>query len=381
MSTTNSTEKPIPLMDMVAQYHSIKQEIDEAISQVLEKGQFILGPNVAAFEKEVAAYLGVAHGIGVASGTDALILALRALNIGPGDEVIIPAYTFFATAGAVLQVGATPVIVDVEPDTYTIDVDQIAARINDKTKAIIPVHLYGHPANMTAVMEIARTHNLKVIEDNAQAFGAEHAGRKTGSIGDVACLSFFPSKNLGGCGDGGMVVTNDAAIAESIRMLRTHGWRKKYFPEVVGYNSRLDEMQAAILRVKLRHVDGWNDRRRVIAEQYRDRLAEDVAKVPTEAAGAHHVYHLFMIEVDDRDTVQQLLKEQGIPTALYYPRPLHLTEPLKRFGYLQGQFPVSERASERTLSIPFYPEISQEQLERVVTAVKHAVGERQLLAG
>lgn len=368
-------------MDMVAQYHSIKQEIDEAIAEVLEKGQFILGPNVAALEKEIAGYLGVTHAVGVASGTDALILALRALDIGPGDEVIVPSYTFFATAGAVLQVGATPVVVDVEPIAYTIDADQIAARINDRTKAIIPVHLYGHPANMDAVMQVARAHNLKVIEDNAQAFGAEYAGRKTGSIGDVSCLSFFPSKNLGGCGDGGMVVTNDAAVAERVRMLRTHGWRKKYFPEFVGYNSRLDEMQAAILRVKLRHLDNWNERRRVIAETYRERLTDDVAKVPTEATNARHVYHLFMIEVDDRDSVQQYLKEQGIPTALYYPQPLHLAEPLKHLGYREGDFPVSERASEKTLSIPFYPEITNAQLERVVNAVKQAVSARPVLAG
>ncbi|HEY6118855.1 MAG TPA: DegT/DnrJ/EryC1/StrS family aminotransferase, partial [Pyrinomonadaceae bacterium] len=251
----------------------------------------------------------------------------------------------------------------------------------DRTKAIIPVHLYGHPANMDAVMQVARAHNLKVIEDNAQAFGAEYAGRKTGSIGDVSCLSFFPSKNLGGCGDGGMVVTNDAAVAERVRMLRTHGWRKKYFPEFVGYNSRLDEMQAAILRVKLRHLDNWNERRRVIAETYRERLTDDVAKVPTEATNARHVYHLFMIEVDDRDSVQQYLKEQGIPTALYYPQPLHLAEPLKHLGYREGDFPVSERASEKTLSIPFYPEITNAQLERVVNAVKQAVSARPVLAG
>ena len=364
MSTTNIAAKPIPLMDMVAQYRSIKDEIDQAISGVLEKGQFILGPNVAALEKEIADYIGVSHGVGVASGTDALILAMRALNIGPGDEVIVPAYTFFATAEAVLLVGATPVLVDIEPGTYMMNLGQIAGRITERTKAIIPVHLYGHPVDMTSLMELARKHNLKVIEDNAQAFGAEHQGRKTGSFGDVACLSFFPSKNLGGCGDGGMVVTNDAGVAERVRMLRTHGWKKKYFPEVVGYNSRLDELQAAILRVKLRHVDKWNERRRELADQYRERLADSVT-VPVESDGARHVYHLFIIEVQDRDRFQQLLKEQGIPTAVYYPQPLHLNEPLKYLGYKLGDFPVSESASERTVSIPFYPEISQEQLDRV----------------
>jgi dTDP-4-amino-4,6-dideoxygalactose transaminase len=374
------TEKPIPLMDMVAQYRSIKDEIDQAISEVLEKGHFILGQNVAALEKEIAAYLGVKHGIGVASGTDALILAMRALDIGPGDEVIVPSYTFFATAEAVLLVGATPVIVDIEPETYTIDVKQIADRITDKTRAIIPVHLYGHAANMTAVMEIARKHDLKVIEDNAQAFGAEHRGQKTGSIGDVACLSFFPSKNLGGCGDGGMVVTDDDGIAERIRMLRTHGWKKKYFPEVVGYNSRLDELQAAILRVKLRHLEGWNERRRELADIYRERLAGAPLRVPVEANDARHVYHLFIIEVEERERFQQQLKEQGIPTAIYYPQPLHLNEPLKHLGYKLGDFPISERASERTISIPFYPEISEQQIDRVITVVKDTVAELPAIA-
>ena len=380
MSTTKTTEKPIPLMDMVAQYRSIKEEIDQAISEVLEKGHFILGPNVAAFEKEIAAFLGVKHGVGVASGTDALILAMRALDIGPGDEVIVPSYTFFATAEAVLLVGATPVLVDVEPATYTIDVTQIASRITDKTKAIIPVHLYGHPANMTAVMELAREHKLKVIEDNAQAFGAEHRGEKTGSIGDVACLSFFPSKNLGGCGDGGMVVTNDDSVAERIRMLRTHGWRKKYFPEVVGYNSRLDELQAAILRVKLRHLDGWNERRRELADVYRARLEGTRLKTPVESDGNRHVYHLFILEVEDRDSFQEQLKAQGIPTAIYYPQPLHLNEPLNHLGYKLGDFPVSEKASERTISIPFYPEISEEQIDRVVTVVTETIAEQPAMA-
>lgn len=373
-------ERPIPLMDMVAQYRSIKNEIDEAIRQVLEAGQFILGPNVAALEKEVATYLGVKRGVGVASGTDALLLAMRALEIGPGDEVIVPSYTFFATAGAVLLAGATPVCVDVEPQNYTIDVQQIATRITPKTKAIIPVHLYGHPADMTTVLEIARTHGLRVIEDNAQAFGAEYRGRKTGSIGDVACLSFFPSKNLGGYGDGGMIVTNDDQVADRIRMLRAHGWRKKYFPEMLGYNSRLDELQAAILRVKLRHIDDWNKRRRYLAGKYNERFAGTDIRVPSEAADALHAYHLYVIEVDERERVQQQLKEQGIPTAVYYPQPLHLAAPLAQYGYRRGDFPISERASERTLSIPFYPEMTEEQLNTVADKVEHVISGRSVLA-
>jgi dTDP-4-amino-4,6-dideoxygalactose transaminase len=362
-------------MDMVAQYRAIKEEIDKAIQQVLEAGQFILGPNVTALENEIAAYIGVKQGIGVASGTDALLLAMRALEIGPGDEVIVPSYTFFATAGAVLLAGSTPVCVDIEPETYTIDPRQIAACITPRTKAIIPVHLYGHPADLTAVLEVARAHGLKVIEDNAQAFGAEHRGRKTGSLGDVACLSFFPSKNLGCFGDGGMVVTNDDQMAERIRMFRTHGWRKKYFPEVVGYNSRLDELQAAILRVKLRHLDGWNDRRRYLSARYRERLAGKGIRVPSEAADARHVYHLYTIEVDERQRVQQKLKEQGIPTAVYYPQPLHLAAPLVRFGYRAGDFPIAERASERTLSIPFYPEMTEVQLDTVADELLCAISD------
>lgn len=365
-------ERPIPLMDLVAQYRSIRNEIDEAIHQVLEAGQFILGPNVAALESEISAYLGVKRGVGVASGTDALVLALRALEIGPGDEVIVPSYTFFATAGAVLLVGAIPVCVDIEPDHYSIDVGKITERITPQTRAIIPVHLYGHPANITAVMEIAGERGLKVIEDNAQALGAEYRGHKTGSMGDIACLSFFPSKNLGGCGDGGMVVTNDDDLADRVRMLRTHGWRKKYFPEMVGYNSRLDELQAAILRVKLRHLNGWNERRRILAERYRAQFAGTRIVTPFDAKDAYHVYHVYVIEVDTRQEVQRRLKEQGVPTAIYYPQPLHLTAPLAH-QYSRGEFPVSEAASERTLSIPFFPEMSEEQVELVASRVKKLV--------
>ena len=374
------TEQSIPLMDMVAQYHSIQGEIDEAIRQVLEAGQFILGPNVAALEKEIATYLGVERGVGVASGTDALLIAMRALEIGVGDEVIVPSYTFFATAGAVLLAGATPVCVDVEPQYYTIDVKQIPARITPRTKAIIPVHLYGHPADMTAVMEIARAYGLKVIEDNAQAFGAEHDNRKTGSIGDVACLSFFPSKNLGGCGDGGMIVTNDDAVADRVRMLRAHGWRKKYFPEMLGYNSRLDELQAAILRVKLRHLDDWNQRRRYLAGRYNERFDGTGIQLPSEARDARHVYHLYVVEVEERERVQLELKEQGIPTAVYYPQPLHLAAPLAPYGYRAGDFPVSERASERTLSIPFYPEMTEDQLNTVADKVLLVAGGKQAVS-
>jgi dTDP-4-amino-4,6-dideoxygalactose transaminase len=371
--TEQVLDRPIPLMDMVAQYRTIQTEIDAAVRQVLEAGQFILGPNVAALEKEIAAYIGVERGVGVASGTDALVLALRALEIGPGDEVIVPAYTFFATAGAVLLVGAKPVCVDVDPQTYTLDVEQITSRLTEKTKAIIPVHLYGHPADMAPLMKLAESRSLKVIEDNAQAIGAQYQGRKTGSIGDIACLSFFPSKNLGGYGDGGMVVTNDNDLADRIRMLRTHGWRKKYFPEMLGYNSRLDELQAAILRVKLRHLDEWTERRQYLVGKYNEEFAGTGIGTPFVADEVRHAYHLYIIEVDNRPKVQAQLKEEGIPTAVYYPQPLHLAEPLAEYGYKNGDFPVSERASERTLSIPFYPEMGEEQLRSVAEKVKRIV--------
>jgi dTDP-4-amino-4,6-dideoxygalactose transaminase len=365
----------IPLVDLVAQYHSIQPEIDDAIRRVLESGNFILGPEVAALEGEISTYLGVKHAVGVASGTDALVLALRALGIGPGDEVIVPAYTFFATAGTVMLVGATPVFADIDPRTYCLDVADACRRITDRTKAIIPVHLYGHPADMDAILELAKLHKLKVIEDNAQAFGATFDGCKTGSLGEIGCLSFFPSKNLGAYGDGGMVITGDPALAEKVRMLRTHGWKKKYFPEVLGYNSRLDALQAAILRVKLRHIDEWNARRRDLAQDYSRRLAELGIGIPYEAVTSRHVYHLYVIRLQERDRVQSLLKGAGVAAEVYYPQPVHLTDPCQHLGYRLGNFPEADRASRETLAIPLYPEMTPAQINAVVTALDHAVTE------
>lgn len=364
----------IPLNDLVAQYRTIRSEIEEAFRQVLESGQFILGPNVAALEREVAQHLGVAHGVGVGSGTDALVLALRALEIGPGDEVIVPAYSFFATAEAVMLVGAKPVFVDVHADTYCLDVRQVAETVTASTRAVIPVHLYGHPADLDPLLELARARNVKVIEDNAQAFGADYHGQKTGGFGDVGCLSFFPSKNLGAYGDGGMVVTNDGAVAERVRMLRTHGWRKKYFPELLGYNSRLDELHAAMLRVKLRHVDAWNERRRELARCLSQGLSELGVGVPSERAGAKHVYHQYIVRVPHRERVQHVLKEQGIASALYYPMPLHLVAPCRSLGYKTGDFPASEKASAETLALPLYPEMSGQHVEDIIQAMARAVG-------
>lgn len=364
----------IPLVDLIAQYHSIKDEIDAAINETLESGHFILGPAVSKFEESIASYLSVDHAVGLASGTDALVLALRALNIGAGDEVIVPAYTFFATAGTVMSVGAKPVFVDIDPVTYEVDVAQIQDRITLKTKAIIPVHLYGHPVDMDPILEIARLHELKVIEDNAQAFGATYRGKKTGSIGDIGCLSFFPTKNLGAFGDGGMVVTNDPVLAERIRMLRTHGWKKKYHSEEVGYNSRLDALQAAILQAKLPHVDFWNQKRRAIARHYSEQLAPLGATVPVECEWGRHVYHLYIIRSNQRDELQTFLKQKGIASEVYYPLPPHLSQPCRKFGYQEGDYPHAEQASRETLALPLYPELTEAQQNEVIRVVAEFVG-------
>ncbi|MBE0681169.1 MAG: DegT/DnrJ/EryC1/StrS family aminotransferase [Anaerolineales bacterium] len=364
----------ISLVDLTTQYHSIKKEIDAAVLSTLESGHFILGPQVTKFEESIATYLGVNHAIGLASGTDALVLALRALNIGAGDEVIIPAYTFFATAGTVMSVGAKPVFVDVEPQSYQMDVNRIAAMITSKTKAIIPVHLYGHPAEMNPILEIARIHNLKVIEDNAQGFGAEYLGKKTGSLGDIGCLSFFPTKNLGAFGDAGMVLTNDPALAERMRMLRTHGWKKKYYSEEVGYNSRLDALQAAILQAKFAHVDSWNEKRRELAHRYSEHLAPLGVVVPVERDWGKHVYHLYIIRSKRRDELQAFLKQKGIASEVYYPLPPHLSVPCRAFGYKEGDFPHAELAARETLALPLYPELTLSQQDEVIAAVRAFVG-------
>jgi dTDP-4-amino-4,6-dideoxygalactose transaminase len=360
----------IPLVDLVGQYHSIKEEMDAAILSVLESGWFVLGPNVKALEDEVAEYLGVKHAVGVASGTDALIIALRAIGVGKGDDVIVPAYSFFATAGAVLSVGAKPVFVDVDPQTYLLDVEQLEGAVTPASKAIIPVHLYGQPADMDEIMTIAREHNLKVIEDNAQAIGAMYKGKKAASIGDLGCLSFFPSKNLGGYGDGGMIATNDDGLAESARMLRTHGWKKKYYPEMLGYNSRLDEIQAAVLRVKFKNIDTWNRRRYEHAQEYSRTLSKLGLRVPAEATDRTHVYHLYMVAFEERDAAQEHLKEAGIASAIYYPQPLHLADPCRDLGYQAGNFPIAEQSSTELLALPIYPELEEAQIHFVVDTVR-----------
>lgn len=363
----------IPLVDLTAQYHSIKKEMDAAVLATLESGHFILGPQVTKFEESVAAYLGVKHAIGLASGTDALVIALRALNIGDGDEVIIPAYTFFATAGSVMSVGAQPVVVDIDPQSYQMDANRIEAAVTPKTKAIIPVHLYGHPSDMNPILEIARKHDLKIIEDNAQGYGAEYLGRKTGAMGDVGCLSFFPTKNLGAYGDGGMAVTNDDALAGQMRMLRAHGWKKKYYSEMVGYNSRLDAMQAAILQAKFPHVDAWNEKRRELSKRYNEHLAPLGIVTPVEREWAKHVYHLYIIRHEKRNALQAFLKEKGIASEVYYPIPPHLADPCRKFGYKEGDFPHAEKAARETLALPLYPELTLAQQDEVIAAVKEFV--------
>ncbi len=363
----------VPLIDLDAQYQAIKPEIDEAIRRVLESGSFILGPEVAALERDVAEYIGVQHAVGVASGTDALYLSLRALGIGQGDEVLLPAFTFFASAGAVLLSGAKPVLVDIDPLTYCIDVDRLEERITPRTKAIMPVHLFGHPAEMDTITSVAETHGLRVVEDNAQAIGAEYKAKRTGSIGDVGCLSFFPSKNLGAYGDGGMIVTDDSDLAEHVRKLRTHGWSKKYYPEFLGHNSRLDELQAAVLRVKLRHLDSWNESRRSLAHEYTRRLSGTASTTPHEADATFSVFHMYVIEVEERQRVIQDLAEAGIATGVYYPYPLHLVPAWGDFKDQAGDFPVAERAADRCLAIPLFPEMSAAHIKRVAAELARAV--------
>ncbi|OQY26969.1 MAG: hypothetical protein B6I38_10660 [Anaerolineaceae bacterium 4572_5.1] len=361
----------VPLLDLVAQYKTIKPEINSAIQKILDSGQFILGKEVELLENEIAHYLSVKHGIGVASGTDALILAMQALGIGPGDEVILPTYTFFATMGAVLHVGAVPVLIDIDPQTYCLDVNKLKEAITSTTRAIIPVHLYGHPADMNPILEIAKDNDIKIIEDNAQAFGAEYNGKKTGSFGDIACLSFFPSKNLGGYGDGGMIVTNSQELAEKIRMLRVHGWNKKYYPEVLGYNSRLDALQATVLRVKLQHIDEWNSSRRNLAANYTHKLAPIPGiGTPYENDAVKHVYHLYVIQTENRIQVQNKLKKAGVSSGIYYPQPLHLSKPWQALGHQTPNFPVAQKASQELLAIPIYPEMTPTQVGIILSALQ-----------
>lgn len=376
-------EQHIPLLDLKAQYESIRSEIDAAIRRVVEAQHFILGPEVDSLEKEIASYSQCKFGVGVSSGTDALLLALMVIGIKPGDEVITTSYTFFATAGAVARLGAKPVFVDIDPDTYNIDPAQVKASITECTRAIIPVHLYGQVAEMGIIMEMAQQHGLVVIEDAAQAIGAEYFGQRAGTIGNMGCFSFFPSKNLGSFGDGGMVTTNDAILDERLRLFRNHGYKPKYFNAVVGGNFRLDAIQAAVLRVKLKYLDFWTAKRQQNAATYR-RLFTEAGLVidlkafsegkygivlPIEAPGRRHIYNQFVIRCHQRDELMRYLKECHITSEVYYPLPLHLQECFADLGYKHGDRVESELAAEQTLALPIYPELNHTMQVQVVNCI------------
>jgi dTDP-4-amino-4,6-dideoxygalactose transaminase len=364
----------VPPFDVTQQFQQIGSDLNREVASVLASGQYIGGPHVGQFEVEFAEYIGSGHGIACNSGTDALYLALRALGVGNGDEVITSPFTFFASAEVISMVGAKPVFVDIEADSFNLDLDCLEAAITDRTRAILPVHIFGRPVDMTRLMAIAVAHNLHVIEDCAQATGATWQGKRVGSFGDVGCFSFYPTKNLGGCGDGGMVTTNNAAIAEQVKILREHGSAKRYYHAHIGMNSRLDAIQAAILRVKLPHLDRWNQLRIEIADRY-EQFLKHIPHVMTPPKCPGSVWNQYTIGlVDcDRDAVQARLREQDVITTTYYPLPLHLQEVYAHLGYGQGSFPVCETACQQVLSLPMFPELSEAQQMQVVGALKNAL--------
>jgi len=353
--------------DLKRQYESIKDEIDFAINSVLNKGLFVLGDNVKKFESEFCKYLNSSYGYSVASGTDALHLALRAVEIKQGDEVITVPNVSAPTVSAIVAANATPVLVDID-DNYNIDVNQIENKITDKTKAIIPVHLYGKPANLYAILKIAKKYNLKILEDCAQAHGAEYHGKKVGTFGELGCFSFYPTKNLGAYGDGGFVVSNNKELAENIRLLRNYGEISKYENKINGFNSRLDEIQAAILSVKLKYLDEWNIRRRFIAKLYNEMLSDNII-TPNEDNHSKHIYHLYVVRVKERERLREFLSENGIGTQIHYPKPIHLQEAYKNLGYSKGDFPVTERFADEILSLPMYPELKEEEVKYVAKKI------------
>lgn len=378
----------VPSFDLTEQNRLLRDELMPAIEEVVAGGMFILGEEVSSFEKAIAEYCGVKHAIGVANGSDALYIALAACGIGPGDEVITTPFTFFATAGSICRTGATPVFADINLETFNIDPEEIEKKITSRTKAILPVHLYGLPADMDSINDIAKRHNLRVIEDAAQAIGSQYHGRPCGSLGDAGCISFFPTKNLGAFGDAGMVVTNDDKIADLCRVLRVHGARKKYYHDMMGINSRLDALQAKILHLKLKYLDGWIEKRRAIAARYTSRINGRMSldmggalktgasiRLPSEPSGCKHVYHQYTIRVEgpegERDRLKDYLQAQGIGSTVYYPVPLHLQKVFSHLGYKEGDFPNSETASKTVLSLPMFPEMTQEQIDYVVQSVNN----------
>jgi dTDP-4-amino-4,6-dideoxygalactose transaminase len=363
----------IPMLDLKAQYLSLKPELDAAVLRVIESTQFINGPDVEAMEQEVASYCRSNHCIGVSSGSDALLVCLMALDIGHGDEVITTPYTFFATAGAIVRMGARPVFVDIDPVTFNIDPKAIAAKVTPRTKAIMPVHLFGQCADMDPILDVARRHNLAVIEDAAQAIGSEYKGRRAGSMGTVGCYSFFPSKNLGCFGDGGAVVCQDRALADKIRLLRGHGSHPKYFHKVVGGNFRLDSIHAAVLRVKLKHLDSWSQARQQGAAYYTTALVKyglqgRLVESP-RILQSRHIFNQYVVRCDDREGVREHLKKDKITTEVYYPQPMHLQECFANLGHKKGEFPESERAALTSLALPMYPELPNAMRDRVVRSM------------
>jgi len=366
----------IPLLDLQSHFQAIEQEVLQAIKAVYDHKKFILGPEVRKLEEAIASYSGVDYAVGVASGSDALLLSLMALDVGAGDEVITTPYTFFATASSIYRLGATPVFIDIDERTYNILPSQLEAKVTSKTKAIIPVHLYGQCADMDSIMEVAVKHSIPVIEDAAQAIGAEYGKgdrrKKAGSIGSMGCFSFFPSKNLGGIGDGGMIVTNDPQLAEKVSILRNHGSEPKYYHKIVGVNSRLDTLQAAVLLVKLQYLDGWTQKRQQNAQFY-NRLFEQAnldITLPFIEHQNRHIYNQYVVRTKMRDQLREFLKEKGIGTEIYYPLPLHLQECFSGLGYHEGDLPNSERAARETLALPIYPELSHQMQEEVVDSIK-----------
>ncbi|MCF6148903.1 MAG: DegT/DnrJ/EryC1/StrS family aminotransferase [Candidatus Kuenenia sp.] len=361
----------IPSLDLKRQYKNIQNEINSVVLDVLASQSFILGSRVESFEKSIVKYCGAKYAIGVASGTDALLLALMACGIKNGDEVITTPFTFFATAGSIARVGATPVFVDIDPVTYNIDVNKIASAVNSKTKAILPVHLFGQCAEMDTILEIARTGGLRVIEDAAQAIGAFYKGKQAGTIGDIGCFSFYPSKNLGAYGDGGLVTANDDGLAALVKSLRVHGSNTKYYHEYVGINSRLDSLQAAILSAKLKYLNEWSEKRRTVAAYYDEQLRETPVRIPEIMDCNTHIYHQYMIATPKRDLLKEHLSQQGIETVIYYPVPLHLQKCFEYLGYKPGDLPVSEKAANEVLALPIFPEITKEEQDYVVEQIKN----------
>jgi len=369
---TQASQPPVPLLDLKAQYEPLRDQILQAVTRVCDSQRFILGPETQALEAELAATLGVADAIGVSSGTDALLVALMALGIGPGDEVITPTYSFFATAGCVARLGARPVLVDIDPVTYNIDPAGVERALTPKTRAIMPVHLYGHCADMDALLRIAGGAGVPVIEDACQSIGATWHGRQAGAMGTAGCFSFFPSKNLGAFGDGGLVTTQDAALGAEIRLLRGHGAQRRYYHDRIGGNFRLDELQAAVLRVKAPHLPEWTAARRRNADRYRALFAAhglSQVVLPVELAGAFHIYNQFVIRLPQRDAVKDHLQGRGIGCEVYYPVPFHLQQCFQDLGYKPGAFPHSERAAAESLALPIYGELSEAQQEYVVSTI------------